>query len=329
MCTENIQFYQDIVTGGSSKKRAKPLEIFGKYLGLLMSILLVMVSVLALIPSIVFRGCLYVILKLIYGKSFGGFLTGIDAMYEINRDAIAINVIVIYHYGNRNEERVKLMESFIETIHYGLYKFGSKIGNFIGFLYYIKDKVKAEDVLVIVDDNEDGYISRNALCDYIEENCKTIKENQMWRLTAFLQPIDRYGKDGGGDAINRHAFILTIKHSLGDGPSLIGIMKRMLVETIDKDKVETINLKRPAADRPQMKLKNVYVHRNPLTKRLERGALRLKDYSKWHLAIHLETESKYLPIIKGIKQKLNVSFVDVVSAAISSSVMDYVQQVRA
>lgn len=318
---------QDIIVKRTAGKSKKSDDVFVKVLALIMATLLLLAVALIVIPCAIFRAFLYVVLKLTYWNKFGGFLTGMDNFFETNRESVTINATIIYRYAGAREEHLQMLRNYAETVHNCMYKFSSAIENCCGFLYYVKDRVAVNDVLNFVKiDTKDGYVTKDMFCDYMEENCFAIKENQMWKMTAFPQPIRWDDTVENGKTMKRYAVILSIKHSIGDGPSIIGTLKRLLVKAMDETKTMKINLKSSAPN--GMNLDNVYIHRNPLTTKLEGDILKLKDYDKWHMATRLEKESGYLPLIKRIKDKLNVRLMDVVSAAVCSSILDYIEQVN-
>ncbi|GJQ70206.1 hypothetical protein Trydic_g22665 [Trypoxylus dichotomus] len=63
---------------------------------------------------------------------------------------------------------------------------------------------------------------------------------------------------------------------------------------------------------------------NPFLAKVEGQALKIPNYSNWHLVTYSEANSKYISLIKALKRKLQVGFIDVIGAAIYSSIKDYI-----
>ncbi|KRT79092.1 hypothetical protein AMK59_6541 [Oryctes borbonicus] len=294
-----------------------------KLLTICISIAILSIIFAILVPFALLRLSIRMFLKIFHGKSYGGLLSGLDTLFEMYPNKKVINVINIYASKDEPEITVEKLRNVIYQIYRSSFKFSSHIGQCLGYCYFVKDQVNFEDVIEVTRLNNDEYITRRMLFDYLEENCFTLKRNQMWKVVIFSQPIS-WSRDSK-DEYKQYVIIWTLRHSLGDGPSIITIFQKHAVQ--DDPQIDLNDLERlRRIEKPKISLDNVALRRNPATTKLDGLALKIHGNSKWHIASFIETEPKYVGMIKKIKQELNVSFTEVVSAAIIASVHDYVKQ---
>ncbi|KAK9686307.1 hypothetical protein QE152_g37292 [Popillia japonica] len=308
---------KDTVTAMTSSITDKFLKIIGR---ILMYIGLLLLGVMFITPFVIFRTCLHFTLKIFYGKLYGGLLNGSDLMFAINSDKTVTNILIFYSCSRKRFEREALIKSFIEKVHSSTDKFRCSIKKIFGYLYFIKDQIKSHEVLKMVDYNT-AYITKNELHDYIEKNCLTISANQMWKVAAFSQPICN---DVTNDSESpQYVIVITVVHCVGDGPAVASVFKKVLEEDLSKSPDLPIR-KHIRHSRPSLNLSDAFIYRNPLTSELNNLELKIANNFNWHVVTHIETNPKYISIVREIKRKLGVNFMDVIGAAIYSSINDYI-----
>lgn len=283
--------------------------------------LLVITTIVILAPFVLFRTCLYVILKARYRDSFGGFLNGIDRLFERSRPCIC-HCMVIYSCKSDESTRVKALERFIDQVHNSSWRYSCSIKKSCGYEYFVKNQVKSKDILEIVK-GESNSMTKTMLHDYIESNGAKLKKEHMWKLTAFQQPIRC--SETANMLDHQYVMIISIRHSAGDGPSILGSFKQFL----DAENENNIGLdnSHSKVSWPEAGLSDAYVHRNPLIQKLEGRAMELTTHSRWHVGIFSEQDRKLVPLIKEIRKKLKVAFVEVIMAAFISSIDNYATKV--
>lgn len=276
------------------------------------------------IPFFSFRIFLYVLLKFIHGDSFGGFLKGIDKIFERNKAPTLVNFVVIYSCNHEKLGRIGMLKKYIDKVHNSTYKYSSKIGQCFGYQYFIKNQTISDDVLEIVEGIDGDSMTKTMLYDYLENHCSKMNENRVWTVTAFLQPI--HWNDTTDQISNRYAMIISIRHSLGDAPAMIGTLRQFLDVECEKDRKVNFGCSgKPSW--PQLSFSKAHLYRNPLIVKTERGALKPNNNSRWYVATSIEQDAELLPVIKNIKRKLKVTFTDIMMAAITSSVENFTAQV--
>lgn len=279
-----------------------------------------------LLPFILLRPSLKIILRIIHGESFGGLLSGLDTVFEMNHNKVVVNVINIYSTKDDPTITIPKLRDVVQKIHNSSFKFSSVIRRILGYCYYLKYQVNIEDVVHVVRYNKDQYMSREMLFDYLKKYCARLYENQMWKVVIFEQPI--LWNRTYQDEYKQYAVVWILRHSLGDGPAIITIFQKYAVEE-GIQSVNTTNLEKIKKESKNINLDNVYLRRNPATTELDGLALKIPNNSDWYIASAIENQPKYISKIKKIKDRLNVNFGDVLNAAITASVHDYVKEVQA
>lgn len=251
-------------------------------------------------------------------------LAGLDTLFEMFPNKTVINVINIYASKEDPTITTQKVKDIVYQIYSSSFKFSSNIQRLLGYCYYLKNQVDFEEVVDIIRYNNQEYMSKEMLFNYLEDNCLTLKANQMWKVVIFSQPIS--WSRSTTDEYKQYAIIWTLRHSLGDGPSIITIFQKYANEggfNMDTTKFEKLQKNMSS----KMTFDNVSVRRNPVTTKLDGLALKIPENTRWYAVSFMETRPKYVAVIKKIKDELNVNFTEVISAAIITSVHDYVKHV--
>ncbi|GJQ84569.1 hypothetical protein Trydic_g233 [Trypoxylus dichotomus] len=300
-------------------------SLFTKLVTICLAVVLLSIIFVILVPFASLRLCIGLSLKIFHGKYYGGLLSGLDTLFEMNPNKTVINVINIYASKDNPKITIEKLKNVIYQIYNSSFKFSSHIQRCLGYCYFVKDQVDFEDVIDVTRLNEEEYMTKQMLFDYLEDNSLTLKENQMWKVIIFSQPI-LWSRDTK-DEYKQYVIIWTLRHSLGDGPSIVTIFQKYAVEDGPQTEADLKNLERlRKIQKPRVNLDNVCLRRNPVTTKLDGLALKIDGNSKWHIASFIETQPKYVSVVKKIKDELNISFTEVISAAIIASVYDYIKQ---
>ncbi|XP_044270536.1 uncharacterized protein LOC123015115 [Tribolium madens] len=301
------------------------------------SLFLIMVVLLTIfVPTFIILGCyrqiIGFILKMKYGRLFGGLLEGKDAFWAFEDASKSIITALIIM------ESTKDLNHFIETlqrrIHERLFKKESKLGSirqkFGGYSFLIKNQYSLDNAFKII--NVYSTFDRSYLVKFVEECFSRAMPKQdtgLWEVLVFdkeAQWLKRNSK-------NQFVIVFRCHHSLGDGFALLDLLAHQFSSESTTQPSESY--------RKQWAKSGIATSWFALFKHILYGPAQvaIEKLSRQHdvnflhrdslcgekiVAWAVEENPQMVPIVKMIKNKLpETRFSDVILCAISKSLKDF------
>ncbi|VEN40300.1 unnamed protein product [Callosobruchus maculatus] len=176
---------------------------------------------------VIFRQLLSILLKIWYGKRFGGMMSAADAIWMSKRESSpVIHALVVY------KSKIKTADEFSAHIHeYARRLFlddnpntHTKINgihkSFLGYTYYLNDMLTENDCHTVLnlDSIDKDYLEDSDLSDILDDCNKMplpYKNKALWEVVTLSKPLKP-----DGDA-HKYVVIFRVNHAFGDGLSAI------------------------------------------------------------------------------------------------------------
>nr|XP_022912018.1 uncharacterized protein LOC111423003 [Onthophagus taurus] len=248
------------------------------------------------------------------GNNYGGRLQGLDGYFESTEEKIGVACMIILNHNEDDFTVKKRVQEMFKTVHNSSYKLSCTVERCLGYAYYLKNQLTSEDCFNINNVSNKECLSREELFEYIENKymINLCNQKRLWYGEIFTQPIlwDKENKSQKQTAI-----LFVFRHCLGDGPSLLGLLNNVMVH---KEQPEPMQLNARNKTVPTFTLDYTYFYRNPLSNQIDEPAFQT-PHNKRHVVFYLEDKIKYIPIIKKLKNKLQVGFGEILMAGLTAS----------
>nr|XP_022909298.1 uncharacterized protein LOC111420515 [Onthophagus taurus] len=303
------------ITPGFIKKKPFPVGLLIQTCLLALSIIImIFLAILFLIIQTFLCGMdLWLMWKL--GKNYGGRLKGQDPIFECTTEKVSASVLLILKRNDVDAIINKRLEELFKRIHNSSYKFSCTVEKCLGYPFYLKNQVSSKDCCVFTNINGKNYITRNELLDHVDKNNMNYVCNQkrLWYAEIFTQPVLWNNQS---ETKKHMAVMFVFRHCLADATSMLGLLKEFLVQ----EKAIPMTLHTKYTSSPKFAFDNAYIYRNLLTCGKDELAFDVPNKDR-HVAFYIEDKTKYVPLVKKLKNELGVGFTEILMAGLTASLV--------
>nr|XP_022904671.1 uncharacterized protein LOC111416800 [Onthophagus taurus] len=318
--------------------RSIPGEIFLAFSTLTISTILCTISGIILFFLTIYRYVIDKYLRLKHKNDYVGLIHGTDAVWAIEDNSRGIiNGLMIIETDYEPEEFFVRMKKRVCNSLLKSKKFRYVRGKFGGYLYYLRNRMRDDDVVGKIEIIKNGEeLDKDELMILLSNYCNKKLPYDDCGTNEVLIGLQSVKWRGNKKCKYQYPVLYRLHHCIGDGIS----MQQLVMKTLTDGNVTTVIseiLKKDDGGKKKkgdglwkifMKIVRLSAHRLAYLEEKEVNFIHGKELSgEKHLVCCVEDEPEHLEMIKNIKKNLGEGgFSEVCVSAVAASFSDYFHQ---